>query len=837
MVVSTGLAYRAFLCSAFGDDDGAKALLRGIKAYRLDADQAKRAKQPGPVDSSGAGSLTPIFRPRALTLSGAALPTDIATALDKSAALLLVCTSMAAGDRAVGEAVRYFKHRYPDRPIIPVITDKALGTGLPPALRFALNADGGLSRDPITITPVDLRATGDGKTFGMAKVVAGLLGIEDAHPLYHRAQWRDSQSSRRGWTASLAALAVALGGAAVWGESNREQAVSDRAAVVAQTRLADEQRVAADAGVKETEELRKLVDQKTKETEAQLKSGGEQSGVVAQLRSEADDLRKQVSTERGLSGQLRTEADGLRKASGGQDGVIAQLRKDIDALRKAAEAKPAIAIAAPPSADAALQKSLVTKLQREIDDQRKATEIQNSLAEQHRKDADAKGKAAAEQQDLALRLRQELDDQRKATEIQHGLAEQRRLDAESRSIAASQQLTLVERLRKDLDDQRKATDIQNGLSEQRRLEAEQQHLAVSAQAGQIEQLRKDVEAQRKLTAEQGVLAVQRLAEVDGFRKGAEELKALAARRGQETEAQRAEAEKLRLDADLRLSAAEASTDDLILSMLRATRGRPGLAGPLADTLLGSIERVAGERVERRSTQVDSLRRQQAIYNELALLYASRGLVDARETATRRSLDVSQRLAELDKGSPASLSELAAAQMRSGDLQVSGGNLAEAFKSYQAAIVLRERLIGADAGDGAAHRALAASYESLGRVRSLQRDAGGARLSYQGALAAALKMPEPGLSETATVRYLIGLHKTLARLGDDPPTHRSEILRLLQDLKARGVAVAGDVRALPVLKADAPSDTVAAATTKPVLKLRHRLKRSAPPDAAASIFGG
>ncbi len=828
--MSNGLAYRAFLCSAFGDDDGAKALLQGIKSYPLDADLAKRAKQPGPTDHAGTASLRPIFRPRALTLSGTALPADIATALDKSAALLLVCTSMAAGDRAVGEAVRTFKFRHPDRPIIPVITDKALGTGLPPALRFALNADGSLSREPITITPIDLRATGDGKTFGMAKVVSALLGIDDAHPLYHRAHLRSSQRSQRGWTASLAAMAVALGGAAVWGESNREQSVSDRAAVVAQTRLASEQRVAAEAGVKETAELRRLVEEKTKETEAQLKSGGEQNGVVAQLRSETDALRKQVATERGLSGQLGAEAEALRKAGSGQDVVIGQLRKDVEALRKAAEAKPAVAAVALPSPEADQQKAVIAKLQREIEDQRKATEIQNNLAEQRRKDAEAKGKAAAEQQALALRLRQELDDQRKATEIQHGLAEQRRLDAESQSAAASQQLTLVDQLRKDLDGQRKAAEEQRGL-------AEKQRLAFTNQSGQVEQLRKDVEAQRKLVADQATLAMQRLAESDGLRKGADDLKALAAKRGQETDAQRALADKLRLDADIRLSAAEESTDVLILSMLRATRGHPDLVGQLADTLLASIERVAGERVERRSTQADSLRRQQAIYSELALLYASRGLGAARETATLRSLDVSQRLAEVDKGSPASLGELAAAQMRTGDLQVTGGNLAEAFKSYQAAILLRERLLGADAGDGAAHRALAASYESLGRVRALQRDPAGAQLSYQAALAAALKMPEPGVSETDTVRYLIGLHKTLARLGDDPPAHRRDIVRLLQDLKARGVTVSGEARALPVLKADAPSDTAVTAAAKPVQKLRRRLKPKPAQDAAASIFGG
>jgi hypothetical protein len=892
MAVSTALKNRAFLCSAYGDDDGANWLLKKIQGYKLQPEIVEKAKLPGPTDASGRASLRPIYRPGYLSLSGTALPGDTLARLDASAALIVLCTSMAAGDRAVNEAVRYFKHRHPDRPIIPVVTDKALGMGLPPALRFAMNPDGTIGREPMPVAPIDLRENGDGKSYGMAKVVSSLLGIDDVNPIYRSANARDAKASQRGWTAGLAAMALAFGGAAVWGEGNRQQAATERANALTQAKLVTEQKASFEAGTKELTDLKKLVEVKSQEAATHAKVGTEQSGLVTLLRKNADS----------------------------QDAVIAGLRKDVEAMKVAtAAAKPVVVAQADTAASADL-KALVETLKREVEDQRKTTNIWFDIAQKKGKEAEGKSTAGGDQLALVDKLRKELDDQRKATDIQYGLAEQRRKEAEGRGAAAGDQLALVERLRKELDDQRRATDIQYSLAEQRRKEAEGnsntssektgelgrlqkdlkdlqrsaelqaslaeerrkdlawQRLVVANQLSELERLRADLNAQRSLAAlrltESNTyrtdlagwkgLAVRRghetdaqkaeadakRAEADAYRKDLAGWKGLAVRRGTETDAQRAEAERIRLDADMRLSAADETADMLALAMLKGMRGHPDLVGQLADNLMASIERVAGERVDRRSNQADSLRRQQAIFDELALLYGSRNNAAGREKATRRSLEVSQRLAETDKGSPAALGELATSHIKTGDLYVAQGKLTDAFKSYQDAVFLRERLA---ANDPASLRALALGYEGLGRVRTAQKDGPGARLSYQQALATVLKLSEPAVSETENIRLQIALLRGLDRLGDDPLARRKDVARLLLVLKARGIVAPGlpkaraVVRVVPGVKAskatvvpakvDTGTLTVPAASPKPVVKRKRVIIRKVKVPSVDATTGG
>ena len=65
--------------------------------------------------------LRPIFRDRHDFDAGGALATQTVTALDSSAALILVASPAAAGSKPVNEEIRLFASRHPDRPVIPVI--------------------------------------------------------------------------------------------------------------------------------------------------------------------------------------------------------------------------------------------------------------------------------------------------------------------------------------------------------------------------------------------------------------------------------------------------------------------------------------------------------------------------------------------------------------------------------------------------------------------------------------------------------------------------------------------------------------------------------------------
>src|SRR5262249_57026194 len=94
------------------------------------------------------------------------------------------------------------------------------GSGLenvPPALGKGLTADGTVTERPITILGPDLRESGDGKSLGLAKVVAGLTGL-GADEIFRRAERERRRKGRRrnAVIAVLALLTVAATGSAVY---------------------------------------------------------------------------------------------------------------------------------------------------------------------------------------------------------------------------------------------------------------------------------------------------------------------------------------------------------------------------------------------------------------------------------------------------------------------------------------------------------------------------------------------------------------------------------------------------------------------------------------------
>src|SRR5262249_9489372 len=118
-----------------------------------------------------------IFRDREDFSGGSTLTAATVAALDASAAVLVLCSTVSASRPAVNEEVRLFRSRHPDRPVIPVIIDGAPPDNFPPALRYELGADGTITDHPVTVLGPDLRDSGDGKSLGLAKVIAGLIGI------------------------------------------------------------------------------------------------------------------------------------------------------------------------------------------------------------------------------------------------------------------------------------------------------------------------------------------------------------------------------------------------------------------------------------------------------------------------------------------------------------------------------------------------------------------------------------------------------------------------------------------------------------------------------------
>jgi hypothetical protein len=156
-------------------------------------------------------ALHPIFRDREDFSGGHSLTGATIAAIDASAALVVLCSPISARRPAVNEEVRLFRARHPDRPVIPVIVASTWPDNFLPALRFELNADGNLSDRPITILGPDLRETGDGRSLGLAKIVAGLTGLSPDDVYRRAARARRRQNRLRAAFAAIF-LAVTLAG-------------------------------------------------------------------------------------------------------------------------------------------------------------------------------------------------------------------------------------------------------------------------------------------------------------------------------------------------------------------------------------------------------------------------------------------------------------------------------------------------------------------------------------------------------------------------------------------------------------------------------------------------
>ncbi|MBO9545944.1 TIR domain-containing protein [Caulobacter sp.] len=161
--------YKAFISYSHHDRQAAEWLHRALESYR--APPRLSAKNGASI----AGGLKPIFRDRDELSAAADLGETIRDALDRSDALIVLCSPTAATSRWVDQEVAYFlKDRGPGA-VLCVITpstpaDAQLDAVMPPALRAAL---------PEGVEPlaVDLRPDADGKRLARLKIAARLLDV------------------------------------------------------------------------------------------------------------------------------------------------------------------------------------------------------------------------------------------------------------------------------------------------------------------------------------------------------------------------------------------------------------------------------------------------------------------------------------------------------------------------------------------------------------------------------------------------------------------------------------------------------------------------------------
>ncbi len=224
--------YRAFLSYSHADSGVAKRVHGRLEGFPIDKDLVGRITPSGPIPET----LRPIFRDRNEFDAGASLAEQTLTALDESAALIVVASPHAARSKYVNEEIRLFKVRHPDRPVIPLIVDGEPGNPetecLPPALRFAVAADGAITDRAVDVLAADLREQGDGFDLALAKVVARLIGLAP-DDVYRRAERERRRQLRLRALVVAVIVALAVGGGSFFWQSRQQKAtLTDIAALV-----------------------------------------------------------------------------------------------------------------------------------------------------------------------------------------------------------------------------------------------------------------------------------------------------------------------------------------------------------------------------------------------------------------------------------------------------------------------------------------------------------------------------------------------------------------------------------------------------------------------------
>jgi tetratricopeptide (TPR) repeat protein len=210
--------YAAFISYSHADREIASWLHEALERYRVPA----RLKRTGV-----APRIVPVFLDTAELHAGADLDADVGGALERSQALIVVCSPQAAASPRVGFEVREFRRIHPARPVFAVFAagrPNAAARGLDPALEcLPAGLLLGSSHDGLA---ADLRHKDADRRDALLKLIAGLLRV----PL-DTLRARDSQRRRRRTAAilvALSAIAVVMAGLAAYGLHERQRALQAR---------------------------------------------------------------------------------------------------------------------------------------------------------------------------------------------------------------------------------------------------------------------------------------------------------------------------------------------------------------------------------------------------------------------------------------------------------------------------------------------------------------------------------------------------------------------------------------------------------------------------------
>ncbi len=188
------MRYRAFLSYSRDDDRAANWLHARLDGYRIPPSLVGQSGTRGDIPAK----LRPIYRDRTDMPVGGVLDDRIAAALAESESLVVLCSPSAAASRWVAQECNAFIELGRADRIFPVIAQNLPQSAdlesdfFPPPLR----GRGLLAADLRQIKLPTGKIIGDGRRFGVLKLIAGLLGI-DLDKLIARERVR---ARKRFWT-------------------------------------------------------------------------------------------------------------------------------------------------------------------------------------------------------------------------------------------------------------------------------------------------------------------------------------------------------------------------------------------------------------------------------------------------------------------------------------------------------------------------------------------------------------------------------------------------------------------------------------------------------------
>ncbi len=219
MSAAAPFKYRAFISYRHKDKVWGDWLHKALESYRV---PRELAGQPG-KDGVLPARIAPVFRDREDLAASVDLGTEIRTALDASANLVVICSPGAVASKFVADEIIEFKRLGRSDRIFAIIVegephaaDPALEC-FPAALKYQLGPDGALSSTPAEPIAADAREQGDGKENAKLKLIAGILGVG-----FDQLRRRELEAQRRRFrrfaavAATLVVVFAGLAGAAVW---------------------------------------------------------------------------------------------------------------------------------------------------------------------------------------------------------------------------------------------------------------------------------------------------------------------------------------------------------------------------------------------------------------------------------------------------------------------------------------------------------------------------------------------------------------------------------------------------------------------------------------------